>query len=492
MSVINKVTVAGTTYDIQDAQATSDVAELKSALNETSEPYGENIFNPYDFLVGKGISKDTGEYTNSSGFNATDFIDVQDSRKITFRLFTYTGTVSFYVACYSTNDVSGFIRRISNANYIPGRTMTLDTGTKYIRIAFENANNASGTIDPFGVVVVKGEQTITEYIPYLTAYDRKARESAANVSGQYWGAIVGTTIAENDKVGTYTVGGYNNTPTSNMVDMPVDNFAGGYLENSPVGRTGSSIRQDLIENPTTLYRQGRHFARIGTGAWFGVGPINWVAYGDSITHGSYSDAEGHTLNEYSHSYAFRIANSVKRDRVNKLYNCGVRGIGWINTGNNGETFDEMLQLYTGNKNEINLVTVMLGINDYLSLEVIGDETSTEKDGTISGNVRYGLRWITENFPYAKVVIISPMNSTKHGNASTAWSRNLRLNNPHTLQDVANIIKYWCDVYCVKYINELSEGFINVGNAQTMLGDGIHPIDEGQWLLAYDLAEKIGF
>lgn len=465
-----------------------EVGGLKITVGGISEPYGENIFNPYNYSVGHGINSSTGEETNSSGYNLTDYIDIGTATQITFKLFSYTGTVSFYVAYYSTNDVSGFIRRIGNSSYIPGRTMNLDTGTKYIRIAFENEKNSNGTVNPFGVVVVKGEQTITTYIPYLTALDKKARE----LPGQYWGAITGTTIASNNKAGTYTVGGYNNTPTSDMTDMPVPDFGGGYLLNTPVGQTGSSIRQDLIEIPTSALRQPRQFTRVGTGAWFGVGYYNWVAYGDSITHGSYSNESGQTLNDSTYSYAWRIAKSIKRDRVNNFYNCAVRGIGWVNTGNNNETLDDMLQLYTGDKDEINLVTVMLGINDYLSLEVIGDENSTEKDGTISGNVRYGLHWICENYPNAKVVVISPLNSTDHGSISTAWSRNLRLNNPHTLQDVSNIIKYWCDVYCVKYINELSEGFINVYNAETILKDEMHPTDEGQWLLAYDLADKIGF
>lgn len=160
----------------------SELSDLKSAINEISEPYGENIFDPYHFTVGKALNSSTGAEVNASSFNLTDYIDIGDATQITFKLFSYTGTVSFYVAYFSTNDVSGFIRRIGNSNYIPGRTMNLDAGTKYIRIVFENEKNSNGTVDPFGVVVVKGEQTIAEYIPYLTAYDKKAREVAESAS----------------------------------------------------------------------------------------------------------------------------------------------------------------------------------------------------------------------------------------------------------------------------------------------------------------------
>ena len=218
--------------------------------------------------------------------------------------------------------------------------------------------------------------------------------------------------------------------------------------------------------------------------------INWVAYGDSITNGSYSTSGGGTSNDMYHGYAYRIAKVLHSDKVDNFYNCGVRGIGWINTGNDGETFDDMLSLFTGDKSTIQLVTIMLGINDYLSNETIGDETATEKDGTISGNVRYGLRWIGENYPNARIVVISPMNSTMHGNAGTAWSRKAYLLNAHTLDDVAAIIKYWCNFFGVRYIDELTEGFINTNNIQNYLLDYIHPSDEGQWMLAQDVAQKI--
>ena len=218
--------------------------------------------------------------------------------------------------------------------------------------------------------------------------------------------------------------------------------------------------------------------------------VNWVAYGDSITNGSYSTSGGGTSNDMYHSYAYRIAKNLCSNKVGDFYNCGVRGIGWINTGNDGETFDDMLALFTGDKSTIQLVTIMLGINDYLSNETIGDENATEKDGTISGNIRYGLRWIGENYPNARVVVISPMNSTMHGNADTAWSRKTLLLNAHTLDDVASIIKYWCNFFGVRYVDELTEGYINTYNISNYLLDYIHPSDDGQWMLAQDVASKI--
>ena len=305
----------------------------------------------------------------------------------------------------------------------------------------------------------------------------------------YNGIVSGTTLAENNKIGIYAIGGSSTTVVSNMTDMPVSDFGGGYLMNTLIGSAGTTVQQTLVEydSGSTI---GRTFRRTVGGAWFGIGQYKWVAFGDSITHGSYSNSSGQTLNDSKHSYAFRIAKNVKRQYVSEFYNCAVRGIGWVNTGNNNETFADMMALFTGDKSSINLVTVMLGINDYISSETLGTTSSAENDGTISGAIRYGLKYICENYPNAKVIAISPLNSMNHGNASNGWSRNTRLTLPGTLQDVCDMIAYWCNVYGVRYINEISDSFINNYNISSYLKDNLHPTDDGQWMLAYEIAGKI--
>lgn len=215
---------------------------------------------------------------------------------------------------------------------------------------------------------------------------------------------------------------------------------------------------------------------------------NWVAFGDSITYGVIST--GAATTEEGTSYADYITENVKPNTFARFYNCSVRGIGWVNTGNEGEDFDDMLALYTGEPANVKLVTIMLGINDYLSLEVIGDESATDDDGTISGAVKSGLKKIAQEFYKAKVVVISPLNSTSYGTVDNGYCRGTSLNNPHSLQDVSDIIAYWADKYGIQFINELSEGFINNYNIGRYLLDGLHPSQEGQIMLAKELAAKI--
>ena len=218
--------------------------------------------------------------------------------------------------------------------------------------------------------------------------------------------------------------------------------------------------------------------------------INWVAFGDSITNGSYSVAGGGTNNAPEYSYAYRIAKTLEPNKIGDFYNCGIRGLGWVKSGNNGETFADMLALYTGNKNNIELVTVMLGINDYINQKTLGTQESAENDGTISGAIRAGLHTICAQYPNAKIFAISPLNSSYYGNVDNGWARNVRLNAPGSLQDVADMIAYWADYFGVEFVNELSESYITRYNINNYLLDHLHPSDEGQWMLARDIARKI--
>jgi len=306
---------------------------------------------------------------------------------------------------------------------------------------------------------------------------------------EYQGPLTGTTIASNNKLGIYSVGGIGSTPLANMTDKP-PKFNGGFLVNSRVGSNGGSIMQTMVEVPSTTYKPVT-FSRTGNNAWSPTIQGTWVAYGDSITAGSYSTDSGTTAFNSNSTYFGRLRDYFFRDRIGECSNCGVRGIGWIDTGNNGETLDDMLALFTGDKTAVSLVTVMLGINDYLTATYqLGTQSATEKDGTISGNIRYALHWITENYPNANVVVISPLNSTSHGTADTAWSRRVRLTKPGTLDEVAEMVRYWCDYFGVRFVDVLSNGFLNSYNAQNYLKDGLHPTIAGHERLAKMLDSEI--
>jgi len=405
--------------------------------------------------------------------------------------FRYSGTASDNLISFTIDTALTAVSGRHTGEIVLYDGSGLWFGSANVQILVEKAARPDTAVD----ADVTAQQTLLEQLQEIVDTAAETTTAAAqqivddlNVS-DYNGVVSGTTLASNNNVGFYSVGGFSTAVVSRMTDMPCDDFAGGYLFNTYVGSAGTVIKQTLVENGSGITK-GRIFTKVTGSSWFGIGYINWVAFGDSITHGSYSTSDGQTLNDAKHSYAFRIAKNLRHDAVAKFYNCGVRGIGWVNTGNNGETFADMMALFTGDKTAINLVTIMLGINDYLSLETLGTTSSAENDGSISGAIRYGLRYLCENYPNAKIIAISPLNSMNHGTAATGWSRNTRLTLPGSLQDVCDMIAHWCNVYNVTYINEISESFLNNYNISTYLKDNLHPTDEGQWMLARELSRKI--
>ena len=413
----------------------------------------------YAYLYTPGFWDISGEVTLTYADNSVVFIVAKDATDSSARISDNIPLVNSAIKIYNVKKDSlskeSLHQTLCNAQ---GKTVILGS---FIKGAYAN----NGPIaDPTRIYMIVDNLNSGSYVEFdasriaLNYYYIKSKTNFTNLySPNRWDTSGRIVFSQSDKGNTiFIVAKDVNNGSSRIGDHP-----------------------ELLNNAITIFAKE-------------IVPrkINWVAYGDSITNGSYSTSDGRTKNDMYHGYAYRIAKVLHSDMVDNFYNCGVRGIGWINAGNNGETFDDMLALFTGDKSTIQLVTIMLGINDYLSNETIGDENATEKDGTISGNIRYGIRWIGENFPNAKIVVISPMNSTMHGNAGTAWSRKAWLLNAHTLDDVASIIKYWCNFFGVRYVDELTEGYINTYNISNYLLDYIHPSDDGQWMLAQDVASKI--
>lgn len=299
---------------------------------------------------------------------------------------------------------------------------------------------------------------------------------------------VATALSANTKIGLYRVGSYAQSPTSSYTDMPIDNFGGGYLIVYPAGGN-NGIAQVLVDvvNGYTWHRYISGVTLQNVGEWNSDLDIKWAAIGDSITYGVYSTGSNTTAVNRNTCYVKRIANRIHA----KLDNLGVRGLGFVHTGNNLETLkDDVIDATTWTY--YNLVTVALGINDYYGVSDIGTQASTAWDGTVYGNIRGTIESIMAANPAIKLIFITPFNMSKYGDASTHWGRNYSRNHIGTLNDVKTAIIYWCDYYGVEYINETDYSVINDINITSLLLDGLHPSSTAHKLIAKELAKKINF
>jgi len=159
-----------------DAKTTGDaITELKNDISQIDEPYGVNLFNFDTVKRSVFLNSTTGAEEVNPTYNASDYIAATAGSAYTIRTFVYSGTTSYRIYFYTTDKT--YIRRTVYrvADQPTGFVFTTPSDCAYIRLNFETKTNASGTQDETTTILVQGNTTISEYIPYYTAYDRTAR-----------------------------------------------------------------------------------------------------------------------------------------------------------------------------------------------------------------------------------------------------------------------------------------------------------------------------
>ena len=247
-------------------------------------------------------------------------------------------------------------------------------------------------------------------------------------------------------------------------------FAGaGFSTYILCGIDGTWIKNSNLTTWRSLYRTHRYKK------------ITWVAVGDSITDGRYSyydNGTAKTRTDHSAQYNY-IASQILN--MNPVIEYGYGGMGWLHVANDGTYLTDVLDMDFGNPD---LITVCLGVNDR-GAGSLGDANSTANDGTISGAIRNCCITLATKYPNAQIVFFTPLNSNSSGSIDTKWSRQGASRN--NLDDIADLIKYWCDFYGFKVIDFLSESPINSINIVPLFPDRLHPSLEAHSMIGHYLA-----
>lgn len=294
---------------------------------------------------------------------------------------------------------------------------------------------------------------------------------------------------------TLTVGSsgldFNTALSPGMYNIP----SGTEVTNAPSGYLGTN-RHQLV----SFYAASSNYALsilIGPeGTWVkrdGLGwhklaytneykNVTWVAIGDSITDGRYSyveDGTAKTGTDHTAQYNY-IASQILN--MNPVIEYGYGGMGWLHVANDGTTYlTDVLDMDFGSPD---LITVCLGVNDR-GAGTLGDTSSAADDGTISGAIRNCCVTLATKYPMAQVVFYTPLNASSSGTIDTKWSRQGASKN--NLDDIADLIKHWCNFYGFKVIDLLTESPVNSINITTMLPDGLHPSKTAHSIIGHYIA-----
>lgn len=207
----------------------------------------------------------------------------------------------------------------------------------------------------------------------------------------------------------------------------------------------------------------------------------WVAIGDSITDGRYSQSDGTVRTKTNHycQYGY-IASTILN--FSEYIEQGYGGMGYVHVANDGTTLADVLDMDFGAPD---VITVNLGVND--RSKTLGDENSLANDGTISGAVRYCAETLGDKYKNAQIIFMTPINCTASGSLSTGWAKNAGTTH---LSDIADIIKYWAKKYGFPVIDMLNECPVNDFNITELILDELHPTMEAHYLISNFVAGEM--
>lgn len=303
-----------------------------------------------------------------------------------------------------------------------------------------------------------------------------------------------TLLSQNTEVGLYRVGSFAQEPMATYIsnnDYPDAKFGGGWMMVLPSGGNNGicQIVYDVVNGYiNSRYISGNSLQNVGE--WNAGKGIKWAAIGDSITYGVYSIGASTSAVNQNKCYAKRVANLIGAEVFD---NFGVRGLGYINSGNDGETLkDDVIDNQDIDWTNYNLITVALGVNDYYGNRTLGTESDEAWSDTVYGKIRGTIESLMTYNPTCKLIFITPFNMAKSGSLSTHWGKGYTKTNIGTLSDVRDAIIYWCNYYGIEYINETDYSVINDLNIGTLLPDSLHPSADAHALLAKEISKKLNF
>lgn len=217
----------------------------------------------------------------------------------------------------------------------------------------------------------------------------------------------------------------------------------------------------------------------------------WYAIGDSITYGLYSTS---FENYYQPVVGKRWVDYVAKHNGYELTNLGVSGSGFVT----GTTFRTIVD--RNNFADVDLVTIMLGINDWKNTDAVNKVGTMDDDvstgGTIVSELRYGLEKIIADNPYCKIILITPINAKigSRGTEATNWAYGYSgtITPCGSLKNFGDKLKEVCEYYGIQVIDMTNSSVVNRKSITTVLPDGIHPNLECYGVLGKELARRITF
>ena len=229
---------------------------------------------------------------------------------------------------------------------------------------------------------------------------------------------------------------------------------------------------------------------------------NYVAFGDSITHGYLKTENGKSILS-SYQY-WKTVGSILKLNASEGANTGS---GFVFVQGNKNAL-RIIEEY--NFTNVNLATFAFGTNDWngnIPLGTINDKanngnvntngTYTNTTNTIYSAIKYCVEKAISQNPKITLILITPINRSQVGNSGatltkeTNWGYGATNKAGYTLSDVCQAVVDVAKYYGIPYIDNREGNPINRLTVKSLTVDGLHPSDWGYMKLGQFYAAQIG-
>ena len=414
----------------------------------------------------------------------------------------YSQLTNSFIVRWADSDVMKYRGNILAEGYTSFEQCSLNGYYSFTQADLPGITDA-GSFDKGGILLVERNaaarvvfQTVlltdgTQYFRYGSNSFRKCVPDAAELpnSFSYRGNIQSLGYSS---IQACSLSGYYNCPTAylgNLTDAPNDLSSGFIVEVYPNASGGVTYQTITDNNGNQWFRHsGNPFVKRNSNGY--EKPV-WYAIGDSITQGFYSYMNGDTpaISTTTNCWA-----KIAADKAGfSLTNYGVGGSGFVHNATVGDKLNARDHIDTIDFSGADMVTIAFGINDWKGNDNFGTfEDNIEVGGTVYSNMRYVIEKIMSDNPECKIFIITPINSSKYGNASGNWSLSAQNGNGKTLEDMFQLEKTVADYYGIELIDMTHNSVFNRINCPALLADGVHPTLRGHQLMGAELSRKIHY
>ena len=218
--------------------------------------------------------------------------------------------------------------------------------------------------------------------------------------------------------------------------------------------------KEIYDDPTTTANEAEGVTLVtAADGWYlcdeGYSQHTYVAFGDSITYGIDGDyTSGQAGYHMEKPYPTLVAETLGIGAVVNQAKSGAT----LTACDGHVNMTERVLTYTGNAD---MISVMLGVNDYSAKAALGDMTSRDNT-TVYGSLHMVAKHLTTKYPNAFIFFMTPFKYRTENNGV------------YNLADVAQAVKDVAAQYGIPVLDMYTDGQFDPA---TSAKDGIHPTQQ---------------